>query len=83
MALQETQVRFLGWEDPLEEKWKPLEYSRLKNPMDREAWWAVVQCVAESDRTEQLSTRPRTTRQLSSVGLPLLCLCVCVVGGGQ
>ena len=42
MALQGTQFRFLGWEDPLEEKWKPLQYSRLKNPMDRGAWWAVV-----------------------------------------
>ena len=42
MALQGTQFLFLGWEDPLEEKWKPLQYSRLKNPMDRGAWWAVV-----------------------------------------
>ena len=26
----------------------PLQYSRLKNPMDRGAWWATVQRVAQS-----------------------------------
>ena len=26
----------------------PLHYSCLKNPMDRGAWWATVQRVAES-----------------------------------
>ena len=26
-----------------------LQYSRLKNPMDRGAWWAIVQRVTESD----------------------------------
>ena len=25
----------------------PLQYSCLKNPMDRGAWWAIVQRVAE------------------------------------
>ena len=32
----------------------PLQYSCLKNPMDRGAWW--VHDVAESDRMERLST---------------------------
>ena len=27
----------------------PLQYSCLENPMDREAWWATVHRVAESD----------------------------------
>ena len=36
-------VRSLGQEDSLEEEnGNPLQYSCLKNPMDREAWWATV-----------------------------------------
>ena len=35
----------------------PLQYSCLKNSMDRGAWWATVQGVAESwTRLRQLST---------------------------
>ena len=30
----------------------PLQYSYLENPMNREAWWATVRRVAESDMTE-------------------------------
>ena len=38
-AMQETQVRSLGWEEPLEKGMVyPLQYSCLENPMDREAW---------------------------------------------
>ena len=42
-AMQETWVRCLGWEDPLEKGMVyPLQYSWLENPMDRGAWWAAV-----------------------------------------
>ena len=34
----------------------PFQYSRLENPMDREAWWATVHRVTELDTTERLST---------------------------
>ena len=45
---QETQVWSLGWEDPLEEENGNLfQYSCLKNPMDRGAWWATVHRVTE------------------------------------
>jgi len=46
--MQETQVRSLGEEDPLEEKiGNPLQYSCLENPMDRGAPGATVYEVAE------------------------------------
>ena len=31
-----------------------LQYSHLKNPMDRSMWWPTGHGVAESDMTEQL-----------------------------
>ena len=49
-AMQETPVRFLGWEDPpAEENGNPLQYSCLENPMDGGAWWATVHGVTELD----------------------------------
>ena len=36
-------------QSPLEEEnGNPVQYSCLKNPMDREAWWATVHGVTES-----------------------------------
>ena len=32
----------------------PLQYSCLENPIDREAWWATVHRVSESDTTEAI-----------------------------
>ena len=47
-TIQETQVRSLDWEDPLEKGMAgyPLQNSCLENPMDRGAWWATVHGVA-------------------------------------
>ena len=60
-AMQETGVRSLGLEDPLEEGMAT--HSSIlawKIPMDRGAWWATVYEVRESDTTERLSVRART-----------------------
>ena len=48
-AMQETQVRSLGWEDPLEEG--IATHSNIlawRIPMDRGSWWATVHGVAKS-----------------------------------
>jgi len=51
-AMQETQetwVQYLGQEDPLEEEnGNPIQYSCLKNAMDKGARWATVQRVTKS-----------------------------------
>ena len=47
--MQETRVRFLGQEDPLEGgHGSPLQYSCLEIPVDREAWRSTVHRVAKS-----------------------------------
>ena len=56
-TMQETWVRSLGWEDPLEEGMAT--HSRIlarRIPMDREVWWVTVFVISESDTTERLST---------------------------
>ena len=45
---QETWVRSLGQEDPLEEGMATHSSTCLENPMDRGAWWATVHGVAKS-----------------------------------
>ena len=55
-AMQETQVHSLEWgRSPGEGHGYPLQYSCLENPMDRGAWWAIVEEVTELDMTEWLS----------------------------
>ena len=57
LAMQETWIRSLGWEDPLEEGMAT--HSSIiawRIPKDRGAWQAIVHGVSESDTMEQLST---------------------------
>ena len=35
-----------------EENGNPLQYSCLENPTAREAWWAIVRGITESDTAE-------------------------------
>ena len=56
-AVQETQFRFLRWEDPLEKgSGSPPQYSCLENSMDSGAWWAAVHGVARV--RHRLATKP-------------------------
>ena len=57
--MQETCVRSLGWEDPLEEGMAThtSQYSCLENPYGQGSLVGyIVHGVTESDMTEQLST---------------------------
>ena len=48
-AMQETQVRSLGQEDPLQKEMATCSsILAWENPMDRGAWWATVCGIAES-----------------------------------
>ena len=46
-TVQETWVRFLGWEDLLEDG-NPLQHSCLENPPGQRAWWATVHGITKS-----------------------------------
>ena len=49
LAMQETQLQSLSWEDPLEEGMAT--HSNIlawRIPMDRGAWWVTVHGVAKS-----------------------------------
>ena len=44
----------------------PLQYSCLENPMDREAWWAMVHRVAKSQtKRKQLNTAHSSASSVS------------------
>ena len=48
-AVQETWIRSLGQEDPLEKgNGNSLQYSCLENSMAQGAWWATLHGVAKS-----------------------------------
>ena len=49
LAMQETWVRFLGWEDPLEEGMETnSSILAWRIPMDRGAWWGTVHGFTKS-----------------------------------
>ena len=53
LAMQETWVQSLGWEDPPEEGMATHpSILAWRIPMERGAWWATVHGLAKSDTTE-------------------------------
>ena len=48
LAMQETWVQSLDWEDPLEEGLAIQSWVAWRIPMDRGAWWASIHGVPES-----------------------------------
>ena len=77
-AVQETRVRSLAWEDPLEEGMAT--HSSIlawRIPMDRGAWQATVSplCHKESDTTERLTHTHTITGIFSMHHHQLLSLC--------
>ena len=89
-AMQETleiQVRFLDWEDPWSRKWNPLQYSCLRNPMDRGARQATVHGITKSQtRLKWLSMQAHSVTLMSilscykpsssTINFNLICSCV-------
>ena len=74
---------------PGREHGNPLQYSCLENPMDREAWWATVQRVTESDIIEVTEQAHKWLLHLSSYFYGIdtheidywvkVCTCLCVL----
>ena len=82
LAMRDTWVRPLGWEDSLEEG-MATHFSILawRIPMDRGAWRATVQEIAkESDTAEQLSKRS-TAQELSLLFVAQSCLTLLQASG--
>ena len=74
---QDTRVRFLDQEVPPENlaTWQPALYSRLKNPMDRVAWRAVVPGVTKSWTLVSKRTHTHIHRVLHFHGSNICIIC--------
>ena len=53
---------FYAWVRKIPWRRNPLQDSSQDNPLNREAWWATVHGVAESDMTEQASKAKQTDK---------------------
>ena len=62
-AIWETQVRSLGWEDPLEKGMAATPVFLLGNPRDRGAWGTTVHGTTQSDMTQWLNNNSPSFQQ--------------------
>ena len=53
-AVQEMQVRALGWEDPWRRKWQLLQYSCLEDSMDRILWQAIIHAITNGTKLSNI-----------------------------
>ena len=60
-----------------EENGSPLHFSCLENSMDREAWWAIVHRIAESDTGEATQQSTHAFVKIHPA-MHLMCLFLCV-----
>ena len=68
-AMQETQIRSLGWEDPLEEGMiTHCSILAWRIPRDRGAWQAVVHVVAKSQTQVRESAQHSTLTIMTADG---------------
>ena len=79
-AMQESRVRTLGWEDPLEERMAT--HSSIhpwRIPMDRGAWWATGHGVAKSQTrlSDYVQQRLGTVLSLSHLTLEFIVTASC------
>ena len=75
-AMQETQIRFLGWEDPLEKE--VATHSSIlayKMPVDRGAWQAIVHGVTRV--RHDLATKPPPPPHLAQICRIVMPQCEC------
>ena len=69
-VMQDTQVQYLGWEDPLEKEMAThSSILGLENPMDGGAWRAIV---LESDTTEGPTLSLHTIKSMTLKNLMFL-----------
>ena len=68
-AMQETQVGFLGWEDPLDQGNGTHSVILPGESHGQTAWWATVHGITECDTTERLTLSLSSIFKIKSVWL--------------
>ena len=78
-AVQETQVRSLGREDPLEKEWQPTPVFLPGILWTDRAWWATVRGVTKSQTDRKRLNTARVYHHFDINGLKFHILCLVVL----